>query len=154
MPKNIQKYQRSSLLSHLQQDINRLFEPFGWSTESELWDAFSTEWFPRIDIKDMDNHYAIRADIPGVNPKEIEISMDNNVLTIKGEKETKTEEKKEDFLRVERSKGAFMRRFSLPESVNSEKIKAKSKHGVLEITIPKVEHHGSQKIRIEEENSD
>ena len=154
MTKNIQKYPRS-LLGHLQQDINRLFEPFGWSAESsELWDTFSTEWFPRIDIKDMDSHYAIRADIPGVNPKEIEISMDNNVLTIKGEKETNTEEKKEDFLRVERSKGAFMRRFSLPESVNSEKIKARSKHGVLEITIPKVEHHGGQKIRIEEENND
>ncbi|MFV9988919.1 MAG: Hsp20/alpha crystallin family protein [Coxiella endosymbiont of Dermacentor nuttalli] len=153
MAKNIQKYPRS-LLSHLQQDINHLFEPFGWSTENELWDAFLTEWSPRIDIKDMDNHYAIRADIPGVNPKEIEISMENNVLTIKGEKETKTEEKKEDFLRVERSKGTFMRRFSLPESVNPEKIKAKSKHGVLEITIPKVERPGSQKIRIEEEDSE
>ncbi|WP_100623014.1 Hsp20/alpha crystallin family protein [Candidatus Coxiella mudrowiae] len=149
---NIQKHPQS-LLSHLQQDINRLFEPFGWSTESQLWDAFSTEWFPRIDIKDMNDNYVIRADIPGVDPKEIEVSMENNVLTIKGEKETETEDKKEDFLRVERTKGAFIRRFSLPESVNAEKIKAKSKHGVLEISIPKMKRSGMQKIQIEDENN-
>ncbi|WP_304985153.1 Hsp20/alpha crystallin family protein [Coxiella-like endosymbiont] len=149
---NIQKHPRS-LLSHLQQDINSLFEPFGWSTESQLWDAFSTEWSPRIDIKDMSDNYIIRADIPGVDPKDIEVSMENNVLAIKGEKETETEEKKEDFLRVERTKGAFIRRFSLPESVNSEKIKAKSKHGVLEISIPKMKRSGMRKIQIEDENN-
>lgn len=149
---NIQKHPQS-LLSHLQEDINRLFEPFGWSTENQLGDAFSREWSPRIDIKDMNDNYLIRADIPGVDPKAIEISIENNVLTIKGEKETETQEKKEDFLRVERTKGAFIRRFSLPESVNAERIKAKTKHGVLEILIPKMKRSGVQKIQIEDENN-
>ncbi|WP_309567470.1 Hsp20/alpha crystallin family protein [Coxiella-like endosymbiont] len=149
---NIQKHPQS-LLSHLQEDINRLFEPFGWSTENQLGDAFSREWSPRIDIKDMNDNYLIRADIPGVDPKAIEISIENNVLTIRGEKETETQEKKEDFLRVERTKGAFIRRFSLPESVNAERIKAKTKHGVLEILIPKMKRSGVQKIQIEDENN-
>ncbi|PMB55015.1 heat shock protein, Hsp20 family [Coxiella-like endosymbiont] len=149
---NIQKHPQS-LLSQLQEDINRLFEPFGWSTENQLGDAFSREWSPRIDIKDMNDNYLIRADIPGVDPKAIEISIENNVLTIRGEKETETQEKKEDFLRVERTKGAFIRRFSLPESVNAERIKAKTKHGVLEILIPKMKRSGVQKIQIEDENN-
>ncbi|MFW0072585.1 MAG: Hsp20/alpha crystallin family protein [Coxiella-like endosymbiont] len=150
MTKIIQKQPRSSLLGHLQQDINRLFEPFGWATESELWDTFPSEWSPSIDIKDKGSHYLICADVPGVDPKEIEVSMENNVLTIKGEKETKAEEKDENYLRVERTKGSFMRWFSLPESVDPEHIKAKSKYGVLEITVPKATMSTSKKIEIEE----
>ena len=150
MTKIIQKQPRSGLLGHLQQDINRLFEPFGWVTESGLWDTFSSEWSPRIDIKDKGSHYLICADVPGVDPKEIEVSIENNILTIKGEKETKPEEKDENYLRVERTRGSFMRWFSLPESVDPERIKAKSKHGVLEIAIHKATRATSKKIEIEE----
>ncbi|QTS83958.1 Hsp20/alpha crystallin family protein [Coxiella endosymbiont of Amblyomma nuttalli] len=150
MTKTIQQQPRGGLLGHLQQDINRLFEPFGWTTENELWDTFSSEWSPRVDIKDKGPHYLICADVPGVDPKEIDVSMENNILTIKGDKETKVDEKDENYLRVERTKGSFMRRFSLPESVDSERIKAKSKHGVLEITIPKATRSTSKKIEIHE----
>ncbi|AAO90680.1 Hsp20/alpha crystallin family protein [Coxiella burnetii] len=150
MAKAVQKYPHS-MLSHLQQDINRLFEPFGWATGGELWDAFSSEWSPHIDIKDEGQNYLICADIPGVDPKKIQVSMENNILTIKGERETEAKEKSEGYLRIERTKGAFLRQFTLPESVDAESIKAKSKHGVLEITIPKAQPPRTKKIEIEEQ---
>ena len=155
MVKTIQKYPRS-MLSHLQQDINRLFEPFGWTTDGEIWDAFSSEhspqqqWSPCIDIKDEGQCYLICADVPGVNPKAIEVSMEGNVLMIKGEREIEAKEKIEGYLRIERTKGTFVRRFSLPESVDAEGIKAKTKHGVLEITIPKIRLSETKRIKIEE----
>ena len=154
MAKTIQKYPRS-MLSHLQQDINRLFEPSSWTPDGEIWDAFSSErspqWSPHIDIKDEDQHYLIYVDVPGVEPKAIEVSMESNILTIKGEREAKAKEKTENYLRIERTKGAFVRRFSLPESVDAEGIKAKTKHGVLEISIPKARSFETKKIKIEEQ---
>ncbi len=77
--------------------------------------------------------------------------MENNILTIKGERETEAKEKSEGYLRIERTKGAFLRQFTLPESVDAESIKAKSKHGVLEITIPKAQPPRTKKIEIEEQ---
>lgn len=142
--------QRPGVLGHLQEDINRLFEPFGWVTDKELSDVFISDWSPRIDIKDESNQYVIRADIPGVDPKDVDIHMEHNILTIKGQKESKKEETSKDYVRVERSKGSFLRRFSLPESVDAEKIEAKSKHGVLEILLPKIERAKSRKISVEE----
>lgn len=150
MPKIIKRYPRSSTLGHLQEDINRLFEPFSWLTEGGASDTFISDWSPKIDIKDEDKHYLIRADIPGVDPKDIEVHLENGVLTIKGEKETKTEDKTEDYIRVERSTGTFLRRFTLPETVDAENIKAKSKHGVLEVIVPKSTKNSSRKISVEE----
>lgn len=98
-------------------------------------------WTPAVDIKEEKNQYLIHADLPGVNSKDIEVTMDKNVLTIKGERQTKSKESKEGYTRVERFSGSFLRRFTLPDDANYEKIDAKSKDGVLEITIPKKEHH-------------
>lgn len=134
-------------LATLRSDINELFEPFSELSASES-GLQMCDWMPNIDIKEDDNHYIIHADIPGVDPKDIDVHMENNMLTIKGVKESKTEDKSNDYVRVERSKGTFLRRFSLPNTVGDD-IKAKSKHGVLEVTIPKANKNTSKKIEVE-----
>ena len=88
------------------------------------------------------------ADIPGVKPEDIEVSMDAGVLTIKGEKESETKTEKEGYKRVERSFGSFYRRFNLPDYADGDAISAKSKHGVLEVIIPKKEAVLPKKINV------
>lgn len=110
-----------------------------------------THWVPKIDVKEKDGQYIIRADIPGVNAKDIEVSLDNDMLTIKGKKETETKEEKENYVRVERSAGSFYRTINLPDVADSSKVTAKSKNGVLEITVPKNNKSASNKIQVKEE---
>lgn len=107
------------------------------------------EWQPKVDIIEEDDKFIAKIDIPGVDPKDININLDNNTLIIKGEKETEHKEKKESFIRYERSKGSFYRRIVLPGTINSDKVSAKNKNGVLIITIPKAEKGKSRKIEIQ-----
>jgi HSP20 family protein len=109
----------------------------------------TSDWAPSVDIKETDSAFEIKADIPGVDPDAIEVHMENGVLTIKGERESEKKEDKEGYKRIEREWGSFYRRFSLPDSADAEKISAKSKHGVLEITIPKQEKVQPRKIAVE-----
>lgn len=106
-------------------------------------------WVPAVDIKDEKDHYAIRVDLPGVEIKDIEIFMEANMLTIKGSRDTKSKEEKENYTRVERFSGSFMRRFTLPEDADVETIDAHSKDGVLEIIVPKQrEQKLSKRIKV------
>ena len=102
----------------------------------------------------MVNVFVISADVPGVEPKDIEISMENNTLTIKGNRTLERKTKEEKYSRVERFSGTFYRQFTLPDHVNSEAIKAKGNHGVLEIIIPKKERHVPKRIRVHEDKGD
>ncbi len=126
-------------------DLNRLFN-------IELDDEDSTvatsDWVPAVDIAENDEHFLIEADVPGVDPKDIEVSMDNGVLSIKGERKSEVKEEKEGYTRVERSHGSFYRRFSLPESADPENISAKSNKGVLQITVGKKEIAKPKKISV------
>jgi len=129
-----------------------MFEPSSFlDRENWLSNVVGSNWTPTIDIKDEANQYLIRADVPGVDPKNIEVSIDKGMLTIRGHRETETKEERENYVHVERSQGSFYRTISLPNAADSSKISAKSKHGVLEITIPKVKENLSQKIQIKEE---
>jgi HSP20 family protein len=94
-------------------------------------------WAPAVDIKEESDKYVLHADLPGVKPEETDVSMEDGVLTIKGEKKTEEITEKEGYKRVERTFGSFHRRFSLPDTANPDAISAKSKDGVLEIIIPK-----------------
>lgn len=94
-------------------------------------------WIPAVDIKNEKDGYHIHVDLPGVKLKDIEVFMEANMLTIKGSRDTKSKEEKKNYTRVERFSGTFMRRFTLPDDANVEKIDAHSKDGVLEIVIPK-----------------
>lgn len=128
-----------------------MFEPNWFDRENWISNVVGTNWTPSIDIKEQDNQYVIRADVPGVDPKNIEVSMDKGILTIKGHTETETKEEREDYLHLERSQGSFYRSVRLPNSSDSSKISAKTKNGVLEIIVPKAKENQVQKIQIKEE---
>jgi HSP20 family protein len=130
-------------------DLNRALSRLFDVEEGDQSDVVTSEWAPRVDIREEDKRFVIEADIPGVDPKAIEINMDKGVLSIRGER--KTEHKVEDgkFTRVERAHGVFHRRFALPDSANPDGIRATGKHGVLEIEIPKRPETTPRKIDIE-----
>jgi HSP20 family protein len=95
------------------------------------------EWTPAVDIREEENRYLITADIPGVNSKDIDITLEEGVLAIKGERKTETEVSEQGYRRRERTYGTFMRQFTLPDTVDSTNISAAASDGVLEVTIPK-----------------
>lgn len=140
-----------SNLSELHQALDRLFEPSWMERSNWLSNVVTSNWVPSIDVKDEPNQYVIRADIPGVDTKDIDVTLDNGILTIKGQKSTEKTEKNENFVHVERSQGSFFRSISLPNVTDTSKISAKSKNGVLEIIVPKTKEAKTQKIEIKEE---
>ncbi|MCB1612667.1 MAG: Hsp20/alpha crystallin family protein, partial [Xanthomonadales bacterium] len=97
----------------------------------------TSQWAPHVDIKEEPGRFVIQADIPGVDPKDIEVHMEKGILSIKGERKHEAKQENEKYTRVERSHGVFYRRFALPDSADAEGISANGKHGVLEIIIPK-----------------
>ncbi len=135
----ITRYEPWGLLSQLQRELER-----GAAEGSTA----TAEWAPAVDIKEDANRFVIHADIPGVKPEEIDISMEDGVLTIKGEKKSESKTEKEGYKRVERTYGSFYRRFSLPDTANADAISASSKHGVLEVVIPKREAVQPKKISV------
>ena len=94
-------------------------------------------WSPAVDIEESDDSILLRADLPGVDPKEVTIEVKDNVLTLRGERKLESEDSEKDFRRVERSYGNFTRSFTLPRTVDSENVSASYRHGVLEVTLPK-----------------
>ena len=108
----------------------------------------TASWAPSVDISEDDKAFTLVADIPGVDPKDIEISMEKGVLTIRGERSTENVEEGNNFRRVERQSGQFYRRFTLPDSADADNIEAKSEHGVVTITIPKQEVAVSRRIEV------
>lgn len=142
----ITRYQPWGLLHQLQKELER-------SQEEKTNDGSiaTAEWAPAVDIKEEVDKFVIHADIPGVKPEDIEVSMEAGVLTVKGEKESETKTEKEGYKRVERAFGSFYRRFSLPDTANGDAINAKCKHGVLEIIIPKRESVKPKRISVASE---
>ena len=141
------RYEPWSMLSQLRSEMNRMLENPAQGEENSA--IATSDWVPAVDIKETDAAFEIHADIPGVNPDDIEVHMENGLLTIKGERKSESKEEKEGYKRVERQWGSFYRRFSLPDSADADKINAKSKNGVLEITIPKQEKAPARKISVE-----
>ena len=140
------RYEPWSMLNQLRREMDRMFE----GGEGEENSAIATsDWIPAVDIKETKDAFVLHADVPGVDPKDIEVHMENGILTIKGERESEKKEEKEGYKRVERQYGSFYRRFSLPDTADAEKIAAKCKNGVVEITIPKKEAVQPRKISVE-----
>jgi HSP20 family protein len=109
----------------------------------------TSQWAPRVDIKEEPQRFVIQADIPGVDPKDIEIHMDKGILSIKGERKIESSASSDEYSRVERAHGMFYRRFALPDSANPEGITASGKHGVLEISIPKKPETTPRRIEVQ-----
>ena len=130
-------------------DVRHAFDRFLSTDETDVTSPSVAQWAPRVDIKEEDTCFVILADIPGIDPATIEVSMDKNVLSIKGERVAEKTEQNVKFTRIERAYGSFNRRFSLPETANAEGITASGKHGVLEIVIPKREQTAPRRITID-----
>ncbi len=108
----------------------------------------AADWTPAVDIKEEDGRYVIHADVPGVDPKDIEVSMEDGVLTLAGERKSETTQESNGWKRTERLTGRFLRRFTLPEGADAEGISAKGTNGVLEISIPKLAKVQPRRIEI------
>jgi len=106
---------------------------------------------PAINVEESDNEIIVTADIPGIDPKDLDISLDHNVLTIKGERKEEKEDKKKNYHRMERVYGAVQRSLLLPSAVDSSKISAKNKNGVVTITLPKTADSKRKKIEVKQE---
>jgi HSP20 family protein len=119
----------------LQDDINRLFS--GWSTNDSS--SVTADWVPNVDINEYEDKFQLYVDLPGINRKDVDITLESGVLTITGERFAQAEKAEENIVRrrTERGNGRFYRRFILPESVDAEKVKATGRDGVLEVVIPK-----------------
>ena len=147
-----------SSFSELQKEMNRLFENFSENmfslspmkrTQSEISVAF-----PKMDVSETEKEFKVSAELPGMDEKDIDVSVSNEVLTIKGEKKAEKEEKKPNYYRMERSYGTFHRSIPLPSEVEKDQIKASFKKGVLNIVLPKSEKavKESKKIEISSNN--
>lgn len=133
-----------------QEDIKQAFERlFQAGDESDQSNVVTSQWTPRVDIREEDKRFVILADVPGVDPGEIEIQMDKGILSIKGERRNEATEQSGKLSRSERTVGVFYRRFSLPDSADADGISASGKHGVLEISIPKRPESSPRRINIQ-----
>lgn len=102
-------------------------------------DLFPSVWMPAIDVAETDDEYVVKVELPGVNKDDVRITVQENILTVRGEKKRENERKESNFHRVERSYGSFQRSFTLPTTVRADKIDATYKEGLLTITLPKAE---------------
>lgn len=147
---NVTRYEPWNRLSQLQKELDRLFDlRSGVGFNDDNSSVVTCDWVPAVDIKEEQDRFLLHADIPGVDPNDIEITMENGMLTIKGKRSSETKEEREGYKRVERAQGTFYRRFSLPDTADPEKIAAKGQNGVLEIVIPKHERTQPRKIKVE-----
>ena len=133
----------------LQNEVNRLFDfatrGYGYGSEGE---ALSTGWVPAVDIYEDAEGVTLKAEVAGLSASDIDIRIENNTLTLKGERKLEKAEHKDNYRRVERTYGAFTRSFSLPPTVDSEKVRAEAKNGVLSIFLPKKEETKPRQIRV------
>jgi HSP20 family protein len=139
---NIVRFEPWSMVDLINRDLNRRPAPGRAQTAS-------AEWVPAVDIVEDKDHFLIQADLPGVDSADIEVSMDDGVLTVSGERRSENSGEADGLKRIERASGRFDRRFSLPETADAEHITAKSSNGILEITVPKLPAVLPRRITVE-----
>lgn len=132
----------------LQDRVNRLFESaFGYPVRTET-PLLREGWLPPVDIHEDSNNIYLKAELPGIKKEELNIAVEGDTLTIKGEKKHESEVKEEQFHVMERTYGSFSRSFSLPTNVDSSNVRADYKDGVLTLTLPKKEESKPKKIEV------
>jgi HSP20 family protein len=137
------RYEPWSLVNRFQRDLDRLFGA------PQTTAADSGAWLPPVDIHEEDTQFLLHVDLPGVDPKAVEVTSEHGVLTIRGRREETRREARDGYRRIERINGEFQRRFSLPETADVQNIKAKSVNGVLEISVPKLAQVQPQRIEVQ-----
>ena len=137
-------------LVSLQDRMNRLFDDSfrGVSRATEEDWALGGSWAPAVDIFEHEGNIVLKAELPGVDTKDVDVRVENNVLTLRGERKFDNEVKRENYHRVERAYGTFTRSFTLPAVVDTGNIKAEFKEGVLRVTLPKREEAKPKQIAI------
>ncbi|NNC77273.1 MAG: Hsp20/alpha crystallin family protein [Woeseiaceae bacterium] len=143
---NLTRFEPWSIVDLLHRDLDRIAHARQGANDEENSVA---NWVPAVDIVEEKNQFLLRADVPGVSPEDIDISMDNGVLTVAGERRSETVNESDGFQRVERVSGRFFRRFHLPDTADADGIKAKSHNGILEVTIPKQPEVQARRIAVE-----
>jgi HSP20 family protein len=140
-------------LSSLQTDVNRLFNAFFDTTTTGAnganGDGAPRRWVPAMDLVETEDQFVLKADLPGLAEEDVHIDVEDDVLTVSGERKAEHEDKREGYVRVERSYGAFRRSLTLPEGVEPEAVSASFQRGVLEIRIPKPEERKPRRVAIQ-----
>ena len=129
--------------------FERFARPLGWHHRFGQELAKAGDWAPRVDIAETDKEFVIKAEIPEISKEDVKVTVENGVLTFRGERKKEKEEKSKKFHRIERYHGCFCRSFSLPDNVDESKIDASFKDGMLELTVPKTETKKSKSIEVE-----
>jgi HSP20 family protein len=137
-------------LSLLQERMNRVFEDAavrGWKNDEP---STTTSWSPAVDIYETDSEIMVQAELPGVDRKDIALQLENNVLTLKGDRRFEKETNQDNYHRIERSYGGFSRAFTIPTIVDEDKIRADYRDGILRVALPKKEQVKAKQIKIGE----
>ena len=135
-------------ISSIQNEMNRLFNTFFDTPTANGGAAQGRRWVPAMDLDEAENEFVLKADLPGLSQEDVSIEVEDNVLTISGERKAEHEERKEAYYRVERSFGRFSRSLTLPEGVDPDGVKASFELGVLEVHVPKPEAKKPRKVAI------
>ena len=146
---NITRFEPWSLFNALQRDLDQMAAHRLTTGGAEDNGHSVADWVPAVDVVEENDRFVLRADVPGVNPENIDVSMENGVLTVSGHRENETTEDAGGVKRIERLSGRFYRRFSLPESANAENITARSANGIQEVVIPKQPEIKARRITVE-----
>ena len=134
-------------LHSMQQEMNRLFNTFFDAPNTQSTSG-ARRWVPAMDLVELDDHFVLRADLPGLDDGDVKLEITDDVLTLSGERKFEHEDRKEGFYRLERGAGSFSRSLTLPEGVDADKIEASFDKGVLEVRIPKPEERKPRRVEI------
>jgi HSP20 family protein len=135
-------------ITSIQSEMNRLFNTF-FDTPTAGNGSAARRWIPAMDLVETDDHFVLKADLPGLKEEDVNIEVEENVLTVSGERKAEHEDKREGYVRVERSYGSFRRSLTLPEGVDAEAVTANFDNGVLEVRIPKPEERKPRRVAIQ-----
>lgn len=143
---NIARFEPWTFVDLLHRDLDRLVEKRGVARDDH---SPVADWVPAVDVLEDKDQFVLRADVPGVDRDDIDVSMDGGVLNVSGERRAEARSEDAGVQRIERATGRFFRRFTLPETADAEGVTAKCSNGILEVTIPKQPEVRSRRIEIE-----
>ncbi len=138
-------------ISRMQDELNRFFDDRLWRMRDSNKEELGAAFMPAVDVYEDQDGLVLSVEVPGMEPKDVDLRIENGVLTLRGERKLEREDRKENYLRVERSYGTFARSFSLPPTVDAERVKADYKNGVLRVQLPKREEAKPRSIKVKVE---
>lgn len=146
---NITRFEPWNIFNMMQRDLEQLTgHRYNYAGNDENGQSVA-DWVPAVDIVEEEGRFLLRADVPGVKPEDIDVSMENGILSLSGQRQQESSEESGGVRRIERISGRFYRRFTLPDTANAEKISAKSSNGILEVIIPKQPAVQARRITVE-----